>query len=171
MGPWVFMAANRSGYACMRKAHVVSMTSVNALACRKQMSCFASVDKSPLPFGERARVRGGCSRQPFTFATWLACGGLSIACRRPSPFSLLAHATAWSGDERRSRPEGRRAGCPESREVSKRNGLAQSAGITSLLSRGHWNYIPRHDHCRRHAAPAPYLKYEGINISTSKARP
>ena len=62
-------------------------------------------------------------------ARLLACGGLSDACRRPSSFSLLAHATAGSGGERRSRPEGRRAGCPESREVTKRNGLFNTPGL------------------------------------------
>jgi len=41
-------------------------------------------------------------------AIWLACGGLSAACRRPSHFSLLAQ-----------------------REVTKRNGLTQLDGVTS----------------------------------------
>jgi hypothetical protein len=42
-------------------------------------------------------------------ARWLACSGLSVACRRPSHFSLLAQ-----------------------REVTKRNGLFESADPTSL---------------------------------------
>jgi hypothetical protein len=46
-------------------------------------------------------------------ASLLACGVLSSACRRPSHFSLLAQ-----------------------REVTKRNGLVESADPTSLVGRG-----------------------------------
>ena len=44
----------------------------------------------------------------------------------PSHFSLLAHACVRNAGEQRSWPEGRRAGCPESRKVTQRNGLKGS---------------------------------------------
>jgi hypothetical protein len=77
-------------------------------------------------------------------ARLFACGGLSDASRRPSDFSLRAHATAGSGGERRSRPEGRRAEpvpdsireCPESREVAKRNGLWSPPTLQALALEG-----------------------------------
>ena len=51
-------------------------------------------------FGRLSALNIFCKRQ--CLATWLACGGLSDAYRRPSHFSLLAQ-----------------------REVTKRNGLTQ----------------------------------------------
>jgi hypothetical protein len=44
----------------------------------------------------------------------------------PNHFSLLAHACVRNAGEQRSWPEGRRAGCPESRKVTQRNGLKGS---------------------------------------------
>jgi hypothetical protein len=106
-------------------------------------ACFRRNDASWMCWRYRSGylpVAGGFSLVLAFVASLLACGGLSGACRRPSHFSLLAHATAGSGGERRSRPEGRRAEpvpdlireCPESREVTKRNGLFESADPTSL---------------------------------------
>ncbi len=57
-----------------------------------------------------------------------------------------------SGGERRSRPVGRRAGCPESREVTQRNGLVRSAGTTSTTCRGRWNCSRLCDRRCGHAA-------------------
>ena len=171
------MAGSRSGYACMRKCVRENFFAVAAglacerlpVTCRKQACGFGHTCQSPLPSGERARVRGGCSRQPpLAFATWLACGGLSAAFRRPSYFSLLAHATARSGGERRSRPAGRRAGCPESREVTKRNGLVQSAGTTIRLCRG----LGERSHLcdRRCSHSAPHLETEGMDAPVPVAQ-
>jgi len=42
--------------------------------------------------------------------------GVSTFCRRPSHFSFAGPRTRRSACERRSRPEGRRAGCPESKK-------------------------------------------------------
>jgi hypothetical protein len=88
-------------------------------------------------------------------ARLLACGGLSDACRRPSSFSLLAHATAGSGGERRSRPEGRRAGGPQSREGTKRNGLWSPPTLQAMSLEVFWNRRGSSCQTNGHTAPSP----------------
>ncbi|MDE2087410.1 MAG: hypothetical protein KGI63_09265, partial [Xanthomonadaceae bacterium] len=62
---------------------------------------------------------------------------VSDACRRPSYFSLLAQ-----------------------REITQRNGLIQSAAITSRAFRGSWSYARLRD--KRYGHTAPYLKTEVV---------
>jgi hypothetical protein len=90
-------------------------------------------------------------------------GGLSDAWRRPSPFSLRAHATARSGGERRSRPEGRRAEPvpdsirerPESREGTKRNGLSSPPTLQAMTLKAFWNRSGSSCYTHGHTAPSP----------------
>jgi hypothetical protein len=107
-------------------------------------------------------------------ARLLACGGLSNACRRPSHLSLLAHATAWSGSEQRSWPEGRRAEpvpdlireCPESRKVTQRNGLSSPPTLQALTVEVSWNLRSSSCYTNGHTAPSPIIEArEWISLS------
>jgi len=68
-----------------------------------------------------------------------------------------------SGGEQRSWPEGRRAGCPESREGTKRNGLFNPPELQAVLCRGYWSGSRLHD--LRDGHTAPYLETEGWRIA------
>ena len=53
--------------------------------------------------------------------------GVSTSCRPPSHFSFVGPRTRRGACERRSRPEGRRAGCPESKKSNPKK-MALRAG-------------------------------------------
>jgi hypothetical protein len=103
------------------------------------LTCDGPLLLAPSPLRGEGWDEGRVLQRPsscWLVARLLTCGGLSLACRPASSFSLLAHATAGSGGERRSRPEGRRAGCPESREGTKRNGLSSPPTLQALTLEG-----------------------------------
>jgi len=64
-----------------------------------------------------------------------------------------------SDDEQRSWPAGRKAGCPESREGTQRNGLFNPPELQAVLCRGYWSHSRLHD--LRGGHTAPYLETEG----------
>jgi hypothetical protein len=106
------------------------------------LTCDGPLLLAPSPLRGEGWDEGRVLQRPsscWLVARLLTCGGLSLACRPASSFSLLAHATAGSGGERRSRPEGRRAGCPESREGTKRNGLWSPPTLQALSVEAFWN--------------------------------
>jgi len=81
--------------------------------------------------------------------------------RLPAPEFLLfaGPRRRRSGGEQRSWPAGRRAGCPESREGTKRNGLFNPSELQAAWCRGCWSCSRLHDLRDGHAAP--YLETEG----------
>src|SRR6185437_5305960 len=103
---------------------------------------FDRTTKFPSPFWGEGRGEGWVFATAFRFRT---LARLRRAFDRlPAPESLLFAGPRHrrSGGERRIRLEGRRAGCPESREVTQRNGLVQYAGITNRKCRGCLEQFP-----------------------------
>ena len=88
----------------------------------------------------------------------------------PEPPFFAGPRRRRSGGEQRSWPEGRRAEpvpdlireCPESSKVAQRNGLVQSADLTSRLCRGIWNHSRLRD--TRCGHTAAYLGTEGLTL-------
>jgi hypothetical protein len=104
-----------------------------------------------LPFGEKVGMRGGSGAtlslgQGFGFsfglvARWLACGGLSLACRPASSFSLLAQ-----------------------REGTKRNGLSSPPTLQALGLEAFWNLRGSSCSTHGHTAPSPSTEArEGVS--------
>ncbi len=73
--------------------------------------------------GERVGVRGLCFRVIASFKA------VSSRCRGPSYFSFACPRTRRSACERRSRPEGRRAGCPKSKRSSQEKTTPRGAAF------------------------------------------
>jgi hypothetical protein len=118
---------------------------------------------APSPLQGEGWDEGRVLRRPsLDLAFWCWLGREVARLRRafvrlPAPELLLfaGHATAGSGGERRSRPEGRRVGCPESREVAKRNGLWSPPTLQVLTVDGSWNRRDTSCSTNGHTAPSP----------------
>ena len=84
---------------------------------------------------------------------------VSVACRRPSHFSLLAHAAAGTAANGEAGPKG---GGQDARSQEKwpreMASFNQYAEPTSRLCRRHWNYSRLRDTQCGHSAP--YLETE-----------